>query len=99
MKYLAIPILSSLLILPIGTSAGKDSQGASVSNFKARSVYRAVKLNWKVKTPFKKEVLFQILRTDSFVEGPYEEIVNVPYDKRKRKHTYLDKSTGSESTY
>jgi len=99
MKYRLILILSSLLILPIGTSVGKDSQGVSVSDFKAQSLYRAVKLNWKVKTPFEKEVIFQILRSDSFVEGPYEEIATVPYDKRKRKYTYLDKSLGSESKY
>jgi hypothetical protein len=81
------------------TSADKDSPGTSVSDFKAQSLYRAVKLNWKVKNPFKKEVIFQILRSDSFVEGPYEEIAALPYDKRKRTFTYLDKSPGSESTY
>jgi hypothetical protein len=89
----------SLLILPVETLADRDSPGTSISGFKAQSLYRAVKLNWKVKTPFKNEVSFQILRSDSFVEGPYEEIAIVSYDRRKRKYTYLDKSPGSESTY
>ena len=88
-----------LLTLPVGTFAGDDSPGASVSGFKAQSLYRAVKLNWRVKTPFKNEVSFQILRSDTFVEGPYEEIATVPYDKRKGKYIYLDKSLGSESKY
>jgi hypothetical protein len=89
----------SLLILPVKALPDKDSPGASISGFKVQSLYRAVKLNWKVKTPFKNEVIFQILRSDSFIEGPYEEIAAVPYDKRKRKYTYLDRSLGSESKY
>jgi hypothetical protein len=99
MKYLCIPIMMILLILPPEIFAGDDSLGASVSVFKAQSLYRAVKLNWRVKTPFKNEVSFQILRSDTFVEGPYEEIATVPYDKRKGKYIYLDKSLGSESKY
>jgi hypothetical protein len=82
-KHLATLIMFSLLILPARTLADKDSGGASISDFKAQSLYRAVKLNWKVKIPFKKEVFFQLLRSD----------------KRKRKYTYLDKSLGSESKY
>ncbi len=99
MKYLIILMLFSLLILPMRTLGGKDSPGTSISGFKAQSLYRAVKLNWRVTIPFEREVLFQILRSDSFVEGPYEEIATVSYAKRKRKYTYLDKGPGSESTY
>ena len=98
-KHLVTLIMFSLLISPVKALPDKDSPGASISDFKTQSLYRAVKLNWKVKIPFKKEVFFQILRSDSFIEGPYKEIATVPYDKRKRKYTYLDKSLGSESKY
>jgi hypothetical protein len=96
MKHLCVIIAVSLLAFPMGTFADEDS---AVSAFKAQSLYRAVKLDWKVKTPFKNEVNFQILRSDGFAEGPYQEIATVPYDKGRRKYTYLDKSPGSESTY
>ncbi len=99
MKYLFIVITMILLTLPVRTFAGDDSPGASVSDFKAQSLYRAVKLNWRVNTPFKNEVSFQILRSDTFIEGPYEEITTVPYDIKKITYMYLDKSLGSESKY
>ncbi len=95
MRYLLAGIMAGLLILPIVALADKDS----ISAFKAESLYRAVALKWKVKTPFTGEVVFRILRSDTFAEGPYEEIVSVPYDKRKRKYEYLDKSLGAESNY
>ena len=103
MKRLFAVILVALLpiiTLPVmATSGDKDSGGASISDFKARSLYRAVKLNWKVKTPFKKGVTFQILRSDSFIEGPYEEIATVPYVKGNIRYTYIDESLPSESKY
>jgi hypothetical protein len=99
MKYPCIAIMMILLTIPVRTFAGDDSPGASVSGFKAQSLYRAVKLNWTIKTPFKNEAGFQILRSDTFAEGPYEEIATIPYDKKKGKYTYLDKSLGSESKY
>jgi hypothetical protein len=99
MRYLFTAVMVSLLALPVGTFADKDSPGASISGFRAQSLYRAVELKWEVKAPFKNQVIFQILRSDSFVEGPYEEIATVPYDKSRRKYDYLDKSQGSESKY
>lgn len=95
----AVSLLALITLPPEATSADKDSPGTSVSDFKAQSLYRAVKLTWKIKAPLKKGVLFQILRSDGFVEGPYEKIANVPHDEGKGKYTYLDKSPGVESTY
>jgi hypothetical protein len=92
--------LATVLAAPaITTPADKDSGDASISDFKAQPVFRAVRLNWKVKTPFKREVTFQLVRSDSFAEGPYEEIGTIPYNRENREYTYLDKSLPSESTY
>jgi hypothetical protein len=44
-------------------------------------------------------VIFQLLRSDSFVEGPYEEVATVAYDQNKKAYDYLDKSLGSESKF
>jgi hypothetical protein len=103
MKHLFAAILASLItaaVLPVEIlSADKDSENASITDFKTQSLYRAVKLNWTVKIPFKKEVVFQIIRSDSFVEGPYEEVVKIPYVKENVNYTYYDKSIGTESKY
>jgi hypothetical protein len=103
MKHLCIAILVSLitiLALPVEIpSADQNSGSASISDFKTQSLYRAVRLDWTVKSPFNEEVFFQILRSDSFVEGPYEEVAKLPYVKEKVNYIYYDKSIGTESKY
>lgn len=100
--YLLVIVVSLFALITLAATAmpaDKDSPGVSISDFKAQSLYRAVKLTWKIKAPLKKGALFQILRSDGFVEGPYEEVAGIPYDERKGKYTYVDKSPGAESTY
>lgn len=103
MKHLLIAIvilLMTVITLPVEiSSADEHNESASISDFKTQSLYRAVKLNWTVKAPFKKEVVFQIIRSDSFVEGPYEEIAKLPYVNEQVNYTYFDKSMGTESKY
>ncbi len=100
MKHTAVILIGVLLIaLPLEIFADTESRDKSISDFKAQSLYRAVALSWVVHFPFKNGVIFQILRSDSFVEGPYEEITAIPYDKSKKAYEYLDKSLGSESKY
>lgn len=92
--------LATVLAVPaMARAADKDPGGPSISDFKAQSLFRGVKLKWNVKTPFKKEVAFQLLRSDSFAEGPYQAIGTLPYSKDKGEYTYLDKSMPSESKY
>ena len=103
MKHLftiIVVVLVTIATLPaMAASADKGSEGTSISDFKAQSVFRAVELQWKVVTPYKKEIGFQILRSDSFAEGPYEEIATVPYNKENTDYLYYDKAVPSESTY
>lgn len=102
MKYVVavVTVIAVLLLaLPVEICADKDSRGDSISDFKAQSLYRAVALSWVVKTPFNNQVIFQLLRSDSFVEGPYEEVATVAYDQSKKAYDYLDKSLGSESKF
>jgi len=58
-----------------------------------------VKLNWTLSAPLGQETVFQIIRSDSFVEGPYEEVATVPYNQKTLTYTYFDKSIGTESKY
>jgi hypothetical protein len=103
MKHLFTIIVVALVTIAtfpaMGASADEDIGGAPISDFKAQSVFRAVELKWKVITPYKKEVGFQILRSDSFAEGPYEQIVTVPCNKESTEYSYYDKGVPSESTY
>jgi hypothetical protein len=101
MKHLfTIMVVALVTTLPaMAASTDEGSEGASISDFKAQSVFRAVELKWKVVTPYKKEVSFQILRSDSFAEGPYEEIATVPYNNENNDYSYYDKAVPSESTY
>lgn len=102
MRHLVITVAAISVLMFLGPAdiiADKKSQGNSVSDFKAQSLYRAVALSWVVKSPFKSDVVFQITRSDSFVEGPYEVIASFPYDKNKNEYDYLDKSLGSESKF
>jgi len=96
---IGIYICSLSLVFSVAIFGSKAVAEDSVSNFKTQSLYRAVALSWVVQTPFKNEVVFQILRSDTFAEGPYEEVATVPYDKSKKAYDYLDKSLGSESKY
>jgi hypothetical protein len=92
--------LLAIMTLPFMAASGdKESEGTSISDFKAHPLHRAVELKWTVKAPFKKGVTFQILRSDSFVEGPYEEIATIPYVKEDIEYTYFDKKMRSESKY
>lgn len=103
MKRLLIPmamLLITVMALPVEISlADSHSESASISGFKAQSLYRAVKLNWTVKAPMEKKVVFQLIRSDSFVEGPYQEVAKLPFDNEKLNYTYFDKSIGTESKY
>ena len=103
MKHLFTTIVVALAIIAtlpaVAASADEESGRASISDFKAQSVFRAVELKWRVITPYEKEVAFGILRSDSFAEGPYEEIATVPYNKENTEYSYYDKGVPSESTY
>ena len=102
MRHFIIIVTAISVLLFFGSAdiiADNKSRNNSVSDFKAESLYRAVALSWMVKTPLASEVVFEIIRSDSFVEGPYEVIATISYDQNKKTYEYLDKSLGSESKF
>ena len=102
MRHFIVIVTAISVLLFFGSAdiiADNKSRNNSVSDFKAESLYRAVALSWMVKTPLASEVVFEIIRSDSFVEGPYEVIATISYDQNKKTYEYLDKSLGSESKF
>ncbi len=96
---IVVTLLAIITLPAMATSGDKGSGGTSITDFKAYPLHRAVELKWTVKNPFKKGVTFQILRSDSFVEGPYEKIAAIPYVKEDIEYTYFDKKMRRESKY
>ena len=62
-------------------------------------MYRAAKLTWKVSTDLKSAMAVQILRADTFEEGPYKEVEIIQLTPGKSAYEYVDKSMGAEAKY
>jgi hypothetical protein len=71
----------------------------TILDFKVQALYRAAKLSWKVKEGFKSGMSVQILRADTFEEGPYKEVDTVNLTPGKSTYEYVDKTMGAEAKY
>ncbi len=71
----------------------------TIVDFKIQALYRSAMLTWKAKDDLKAPVAVQILRADTFEEGPYQEIEKVTLTPGKKNYEYVDKSMGAESKY
>ena len=71
----------------------------TVTDFRAQPLYRAASLSWKTQEGHAKEMTFQILRSDTFIEGPYAEIAIVKSAPSKTSYEFVDKSVGTEARY
>jgi hypothetical protein len=72
---------------------------SAIADFKVQPLYRAAKLTWKTSEGLKKEISVQILRAETFEEGPYKELETVKLTPDKTAYDYIDKTVGSESKY
>jgi len=91
--------LFSIIILLIPSAALAQKADATIMGFKVDAMYRAAKLTWKAKGDLKSEMAVQILRADTFEEGPYNEVGVVKITPGKTSYEYLDKSMGAEAKY
>lgn len=71
----------------------------TILDFRVQALYRAAKLTWRVKEGFKSGLAVQILRADTFEEGPYKEVDVVNLIPGKNMYEYVDKTMGAESKY
>ena len=91
----AILIFTVFLIVP-GESL---SQSSTFADFKVDALYRAAKVSWKTAGDPKAEMSVQIMRADTFEEGPYQEVGVVKITPGKSSYEYIDKSMGAEAKY
>lgn len=92
-------LLACLLLLSPPVVRAQQKPEPIVTDFKAQPLYRAASLTWKVQGRFERPVTFQILRSDTFVEGPYTEIAVLQSTPAKASYEYVDKSVGTEAKY
>ena len=71
----------------------------TIVDFKIQALYRAAKLTWKTTDGLKERMSVQILRAETFEDGPYLEVGLVDLSPDKNAHEYIDKSMGAESKY
>jgi len=71
----------------------------TILDFRVQALYRSAKLTWKVKEGFKSGLSVQILRADTFEEGPYKEVDTVNLTAGKSFYEYVDKTMGAEAKY
>ena len=71
----------------------------TIVDFKIQALYRAAKLSWKTTDGLKDRMSVQILRAETFEDGPYLEVGLVDLSPDKNAYEYVDKSMGAESKY
>ncbi|MEK6655696.1 MAG: hypothetical protein AABY92_11190 [Thermodesulfobacteriota bacterium] len=91
----AVLAFAIFLIVP-GES---PSQSSTFAGFKVDALYRAAKVSWKTAGDPKGEMSIQIMRADTFEDGPYQEVGVVKIAPGKSSYEYIDKSMGTEAKY
>ena len=71
----------------------------TIVDFKVQALYRAAKLTWKTSDSLKDQLSVQILRAETFEEGPYQEVDAISLLPSKNAYEYVDKTMGAESKY
>ena len=75
------------------------SQSSTFADFKVDALYRAAKVSWKTAAEPKGEMSVQIMRADTFEDGPYQEVGVVKMTPGKSSYEFIDKSMGAEAKY
>lgn len=92
-----IAFLTFFLIIPHPVVA--ESSSITIIDFRVQALYRAAKLAWKIKGDLRTPVSMQIMRADTFIEGPYKEVEVITLTPGKNSYEYIDKSMGAEANY
>ena len=92
----AVLFLVSLLIAP---QIAVSQKAPTIVDFRAQPLYRSAKLTWKASDNLKNQLTVQILRAETFEEGPYNELEAVNLVPGKDSYDFIDKTVGSESKY
>jgi hypothetical protein len=99
-KYPMFLLVLLFLAVVLGPQAAiAQKTDPSIVDFKAQPLYRAAKLTWKTKDGLKDPLSAQVLRAETFEEGPYKELDVIKLVPDKNAYDYVDKSMGAESKY
>ncbi len=97
MFFLTLFFCTALLLNPQVTMSQKADP--TIVDFRVQPLYKAAKLTWKTSDGLKNQLSVQILRAETFEEGPYKELVVTNLVPGKNAYDYVDKSVGSESKF
>jgi len=96
-KIAIFSLLSVLIAFP--SASWSQKADPTILDFRVQALYRAAKLTWKIKEGFRSGLSVQILRADTFEEGPYKEVDTVNLTPGKNAYEYVDKTMGAEAKY
>jgi len=88
-------VFAIFLMVPMESA----SQSSTFADFKVDALYRAAKVSWKTAAEPKGEMSVQIMRADTFEDGPYQEVGVVKMTPGKSSYEFIDKSMGAEAKY
>jgi len=90
---------SSLLAMAAWGAEEKVANGPSVSEFRAFSMFRSVKLIWQSSVPATAAKSFQIVRSIHEKDGPYTPLTTVPAKEGETSYTFTDKDISTSDNY
>jgi len=96
MFFLTLIFFITLLGPQVAISQKADP---TIVDFRVQALYRAAKLTWKTSDALKDPLSVQVLRAETFEEGPYLEVGLVDLSSGKNAYEYVDKIMGAESKY
>ncbi len=88
-----------LFVLTVAGDSWSQKKDPTIVDFRVEAMYRAAKLVWKTHGELKKEVGVQILRADTFEEGPYKDVGEVKITPGKTSYEFIDKTMGADAKY
>jgi len=88
-----------LLVLTLAGDSWSQKKDPTIVDFRVEAMYRAAKLVFKTKGDLKNETAVQILRADTFEEGPYKDVGEVKISPGKTSYEFIDKTMGADAKY
>jgi hypothetical protein len=96
-----LAVLGCVAIMAAGAFGAeeKGSAGPALSEFRAFSQFRSVKLVWQSGLPAATAKSFQITRSIYYEQGPYTPLAAVEAKEGENSYTFVDKEIKSSENY
>jgi hypothetical protein len=96
---LAMLCLAGIMAAGILSAEEKESGSPAVSEFRAFSQFKSVKLIWQSSLPASSAKTFQISRSIYEKDGPYSPLTTVEAKEGENSYTFVDKDIKSSENY